>query len=69
MVVSWANTQSSLLLPAWKVVFQRHLQNSVEEQARQRITLLGPFFDLERVAFVVSHYSGFLGFYVVFSGS
>ena len=62
IVVSEANTHSSLLLPAWKVVFQGHLQSSVEEQARQRIALLGPFFDLEHVTFFVSHYSTFLVF-------
>ena len=44
IVVSWANTHSPFLLPAWKVVFQGHLEKNVEEQARQLITLLGPFF-------------------------
>ena len=60
IVVSQVNTHSPCLLPAWKVVFQCHLQKSVEEQARLRITLLGSFFDLEHVTFFVSHYSGFL---------
>ena len=36
------------------------MQNSVEEQARQRITQLCPFFDLEHVAFFVCQYCGFL---------
>ena len=41
--------------------FKDHLQNSVEEQARHtEVTLLGPFFDLEHVAFFASHHNGFL---------
>ena len=40
IVVSQANAHSPFILPAWKVVFQCDLQNNVEEQARQRITVL-----------------------------
>ena len=57
--VTKANTHSSLLLPVREVVLQSLSKNSVEEQAGQRITLFGPLFDLENVAFFISHYFGF----------
>ena len=60
IVVSQAHTHSSFLLPTWNVFFQGFLQNNVEEQARQRVTVFGSFLDLEHVTFFVCQYCGFL---------
>ena len=60
IAISWAKCHSFFHLPAWKVVFQGHLQDRVEEQAGWRVDLLGRlFFDLEHVTLLVRHYSSF----------
>ena len=57
--VAQVNSHSSFL-PARNVFFQCFLQNRVEEEARQRVTLFGSLFDLKHVAFFVCQYCGFL---------
>ena len=60
VVVTQVNSHSSFRLPARSVSFQRFLQNPVEEQALQWVTLFGSFLDLEHVTFFVCQYCGFL---------
>ena len=52
IVVSLANTLSPFSSEKVGSRLSMHLQKSVEEQARLRITLLGPFFALEHATFL-----------------